>query len=212
RGATLRRVYLYGAMAAFLAPFTANVYDLLGALLRVESTLDTRLYRPYDLSYGGAIVYHLLGMLILGVLWFYHRRIAVADAKAIPETGGSATARRLYILGYNVTGLTMTTLAAIKLLRWIMLQFGGQMVRVSAFDVGLTTELARLISGLPLWLIFWRWEQRLFAENEEERASVLRKLYLYLAVFIGAISVVVNSTGILAGIFRRILGLPPQGD
>jgi hypothetical protein len=214
RGATLRRFYVYGMMAAFLGPFTANVYDLIGALLRVESTLDTRLYRPYNLTYGGAIVYHLLALLVLGVLWFYHQRIVAADSRAVPETGGSATARRLYVLGFSVTGLTMTALAAIKLLRWMMLQFGGAMVRITTFDVGLTTELARLISGLPLWLIFWRWAQRLFdvtqIESEEERGSALRKLYLYGVIFFGALSAVINTTGILAGVFRRILGLPPR--
>jgi hypothetical protein len=78
--------------------------------------------------------------------------------------------------------------------------------------VVLTTELARMISGLPLWLIFWRWAQRLFAESKEERESVLRKLYLYGAIFVGALSVVISATSILAGIFRRVLGLPPEGD
>ncbi len=212
RRATLRQFYGYSMMAAFLGPFAANVYDLLGALLRAESTLDTRLYRPYSLTYGGAIVYHLLGLLVLGVVWFYHQRIVAADAQAIPETGGAAVARRLYVLGYNITGLTMTALAAIKLLRWIMLQFGGTMVRVSALDVGLTTELARMISGLPLWLIFWRWEQRLFVESKEEHESVLRKITLYGVVFVGVLSVVVNGTGILSGIFRRILNLPLESD
>ncbi len=212
RGATLRRFYVYSMMAAFLGPFAANGYDLIGALLRIEPTLDTRLYRPYNLTYGGAIVYHLLAMLVLGVLWFYHQRTAAADAQAIPETGGSAVARRLYVLGFNVTGLVMVSLAAIKLLRWIMLQFGGTMVRVSTLDVGLTTELARMVSGLPLWLIFWRWAQQLFVESEEERAAVLRKVYLYGTVFIGALSVVTNTTGILAGVFRAILGLPPESD
>ncbi|MDY7079054.1 MAG: DUF5671 domain-containing protein [Chloroflexota bacterium] len=218
-GATLRRFYLYGTLAAFLGPFTANVYDLIGALLRAESTLDTRLYRPYSLTYGGAILYHLLALLVLGVLWFYHQQVVAEDAKTIPEVGGSATMRRLYVLGFNVAGLTMTALAAIKLLRWILLQLGGSVVSSSAFDVGLTTELARLITGLPVWLIFWRWAQRLFAGpgagvggNKDERESALRKLYLYGAVFIGAMSVVVNGTGILASVFRRVLGLPPEGD
>ena len=114
RGATLRCFYLYCMMAAFLGPFATNVYYLIGALLGVEHTFDEWGYQPYSLTYGGTAVYHLLAMLVLGVLWFYHQRIVTGDAKAIPETSGSVVARRLYVLGYNVAGLTMTALATIR--------------------------------------------------------------------------------------------------
>jgi len=210
RGATLRQLYLYGTMAAFLGPFTANAFDLIGTLLQAESTLDRQ---PSGLTSGDAIVYHLLALLVLAVLWFYHHRIVAGDSKAVSEAGGAATVRRLYVLGFSAAGLTVTTLAMIHLLRWIMLQFGGNVVKGSSLDVGLTTEITRLIIGVPLWLIFWRWAQQLFDRpSEEERESALRKLYLYGAVFIGALSAVANATAILADIFRRILGLPPEGD
>jgi hypothetical protein len=96
RGATLRRFYLHGTMAAFLGPFTANGFDLLGTLLRAASTLDRR---PYGLTSGDAVVYHLVALLVLGVLWFYHQRIVAGDAKTVPETGSAAMVRRLYVLG-----------------------------------------------------------------------------------------------------------------
>ncbi len=210
RGATLRRFYLYGTMAAFLGPFAANGFDLIGTLLRAASTLDRR---PYELTSGDAVAYHLLALLVLGVLWFYHQRSAAGDARIIPETGGAATVRRLYVLGFSGAGLVTTTGAIILLLRWIMFQFGRDVVGGSSLDVGLMTEITRLIVGVALWLIFWRWAQRLFdGPSEEERESALRKLYLYGAVFIGALSAVANSTAILAGVFRRVLGLPPEGD
>ena len=210
RGATLRRFYLYGTLAAFLTPFTANAFDLIGTLLRAESSIDRR---PYGLTTGDAIVYHLLALLILGVLWFYHRRVVAEDAQATPETGSAATVRRLYVLGLSGAGLAMTVAAIVLLLRWILFQFGGDVVRYSAVDVGLTTEVVRLIVGVPLWLIFWRWAQRLFdGPDEEERESALRKFYLYGTVFIGTLGVVSSGTGILAGFLRRLLGLAPEGD
>lgn len=210
RGGTLRRLYLYGMMAAFLGPFAANAFDLIGTLLRAESTLDRR---PYGLTSGDAVVYHLLALLVLGVLWFYHQRIVAGDSKAVPETGGTAIVRRLYVLGFSAAGLTVTTLAIIHLLRWIMLQFGGSVVKGISLDVGLTTEITRLIIGVPLWLIFWRRAQQLFdGPSEAERESALRKFYLYGAVFIGALGAVANATTILANIFRRALGLSPEGD
>ncbi len=210
RGATLRRFYLYGTMAAFLGPFTANGFDLLGTLLRAASTLDRR---PYGLTSGDAVVYHLVALLVLGVLWFYHQRIVAGDAKTVPETGGAATVRRLYVLGFSAVGLIVTTQAVVGLFYWITLQFGGDVVRGAPLDVGLTTEITRLIVGVPLWLVFWGWARRLFdGPSEEERESALRKLYLYGAVFIGALSTVTSGTGILTGVFRHALGLPSEGD
>ena len=210
REATLRYLYLYGTLAGFLGPFTANGFDLIGTLLQAASVLDRR---PHGLTSSDAVVYHLLAMLVLGVLWFYHRRIMAGDSEAVPETGGAAAVRRLYILGFSGAGLTVTTLAIIHLLRWITLQFGGDVVSSSSLDVGLMPEITRLIVGAPLWLIFWRWAQWLFdGPDEEERESALRKFYLYGAVFIGALGAVANGTSILASIFRRVLGLPPEGD
>ena len=211
RGASLRRLYLYGSMAAFLGPFTANTFDSIRRLLGGTNTYHTNVYQ--QLLLGDAIVYHLLAMVVLAVLWFYHQRVATEDSKAAPETNGSATVRRLYVLGFSAVGLTLTTMATIHLIRWIMLQFGGSVIRSSGLGIGLMDEITRLIIGVPLWVIFWRWAGRLFdGPSEEERASALRKFYLYGAVFIGALSAVANATGILASVFRRVLSLSPEGD
>jgi hypothetical protein len=80
-------------------------------------------------------------------------------------------------------------------------------------DLEFSVEMARLCTGLPLWLIFWQWAQRLFnGPSEAERASVLRKFYLYATIFITTLLAVTNATFILAGIFRRALDLLPMGD
>jgi len=128
-------------------------------------------------------------------------------------TGGSATVRRLYVLGFSAAGLTMTTLAIIHLIRWIMLELGSSVIRGTGLSVALTDEIPRLIIGVTTWVIFWRWSQRLFdGPEEEERDSALRKFYLYGVVFIGALGAVANTTAILAGLFRRLLALASEGD
>ncbi|HLC35976.1 MAG TPA: DUF5671 domain-containing protein, partial [Anaerolineales bacterium] len=210
-GAALRRLYLYGSMAAFLGPWTANAFDLIRRLLGGINQLQSSPYR--SLSVGEAAIYHLVALIVLAALWFYHYRVAADDSKAVPETGGSATLRRLYVLGFSAAGLIMTTLAIINLARWLMLGFGGSVIRVGGLGGGLTNEIARLAVGVPLWVIFWRWSQRLFdGPSEEERGSTLRKFYLYAAVFIGALTAVASATGILAGLLRRVLALAPEGD
>ena len=210
RGNTLRRLYLYGMMAAMLGPFMTNLYDLIRRLFKGINPLQSHAYR--QLSAGNAIIYHVIAIIVLGLLWFYHQRVSSEDTKATPEMGGAATVRRLYVLGFSAAGLTMVTLAIIHLVRWVMLQFGNHVYSNSGLDVGLTNELTRIIIGLPLWLIFWRWAQRLYdGPNEEERYSALRKFYLYSAIFIGAIGVIGWSTMILAEFIGDLLKVTLSG-
>ena len=210
RGATLRRIFLYGMMASLLSPFTTNLYDLIRHLFKETNPNQSHSYR--FLASGDTIIYHLIALIILALLWFYIQRVKNEDAKIVPEVGGSAIVRRLYVLAFSAAGLTMVIIAIIHVLRWVMMRFGGSQIYSGAIDIGLANELTRIIVGLPLWLIFWRWAQRLFdGEREEERASALRKFYLYGAIFIGTMQVVVMSTAILSDIIGNLIGVPPSG-
>jgi hypothetical protein len=209
REASQRRLYLYGMLGGFLGPFLANGFGLIATLLWLASGGEGgEFFSPFDV-----IIANLVAMVVLALLWFYHRRITLADARLAPETGGAATMRRLYCLSFSAVGVTMLTLAVIHLLRWTLFQFGSGATIRGADAVGLTDEVARLTVGVPLWLLFWRQAQHLFAgPSVEERESALRKFYLYVAVFVAVLSAVANATFILAGLFRRLLDLPPLGD
>jgi hypothetical protein len=213
RETALRRLYLYGTLAAFLGPFVANAFDLMTALLWLILGQPERPFAYYEFSPTQAIVRDLVALVVLGLLWFYHQRLLAADRQAVPETDNAATIRRLYIFGFSATGLIMTGITSISLLRWVMLQFGPGEAIGGRDDLEFSVEMARLGAGLPLWLIFWQWAQRLFnGPNEAERGSALRKFYLYATIFIAALFAVTNAAFILAGIFRRALDLPPMGD
>jgi hypothetical protein len=212
REASLRRLYLYGMLGGFLGAIIANTYTLVSYLFWLA------VGRPgYNSSYSYStpfedIPYSLVAIIVLGMLWLYQQRAVAADAKAAPETGASATIRRFYYFVFSAWGLTMTSLAIIHILRWIMYQFGTG-VSVGQ-DIGyLTDEVTRLIVGAPLWLVFWRQAQSLFSgPSAEESASALRKFYLYASVFVAVMSAVTNATLLLAGFFRGILGLESMGD
>ncbi len=213
RGAVLRRLYLYGAMATFLGPFVANAFDLVDGLMRLAFDLALATYRYRGLSQVDLIVHNLVAMAVMALLWAYHWRVAAADRKEIPEQGGAATVRRLYIYGFSAAGLAMTTLAVVYLSRWLLFQIGGG--EIISRQTDLTGEVARLAVGLPLWLVFWRSAQRRFAApDEEERASVLRKVYLYLAVFLSVLATVTTLTIVLSDGLGRVLGVsgPGGGD
>ncbi|MFQ5595502.1 MAG: DUF5671 domain-containing protein [Anaerolineae bacterium] len=212
RETAVRRLYLYGMLAAYLGPFAFNAFNLGTTLLRLAFGEQRRGFFS-GFSPTEALIRHLVAMVVLGMLWFYHQRVVAEDAKVAPETGNAATVRRLYILGFSAVGGTMTILGIIHLLRWIMFQFGGGTVIGGPGGAGLAVEVARLSVGMALWLLFWAQAQRLFTgPSEEERESALRKLYLYLAVLIAVLSAVTNATFILAGFFRRLLDLPSRGD
>jgi hypothetical protein len=213
RGAVLRRLYLFGMMAGFLAPGVANTFALLGAVLRYLSGIERNSFTVPDLEPISAVIYHGVTLVVLALLWFYHWRTAAADALLIrdPEEG-SLTIRRLYIYGFSAAGLTMTVMSIISLVSWLLFQIGAAAAVGSHGLTSLPGELARLLIGLPLWLLFWHQAQKHFVQDRREQASALRHFYLYLAVFVGVLLVITNATGILAGLFRRLLALPSEGD
>ncbi|MBI5653116.1 MAG: hypothetical protein HZC40_22135 [Chloroflexi bacterium] len=212
RASFLRRAYLYLTLAAFLAPFLATVYDLLTwsfGIFAGRTTRDLGSIAPTE-----AILSDLATLPVLGALWLYHQFVVLQDARTAPDTGINGAIRRAYILLFSASGLTLTLVAAVRLIEWILFRFGettGTLGRTPA--IALADQLALLLIGLPVWLIFWIVAQKLFASlNEDERESVLRKVYLYLSVFVTVLIFVTNAAFILAGIFRRALGLRVDED
>jgi hypothetical protein len=216
REASLRGIYHYAMMASFLGPVIANTYSLISYLFWLATGKpgpDYTFYQFRDSSAVEAVMYSLIVYIVCGLLWFYQKRVVADDVKASPESEGFATMRRLYMFVFSAWGVTMTTMAVIHIIRWIMFQFGRSSISLGNEIEYLTDEITRLIVGVPLWLIFWRGAQNLFnGPSESEHTSALRKFYLYTTVFVAALTAVTNATGILAGWFRRILDLPSQGD
>ncbi|MBC8076270.1 MAG: DUF3842 family protein [Chloroflexales bacterium] len=215
RGAVLRRLYLYGNMAGLLAPWAGSLYALLRGLLGL--LLDPSGGWQGDSSFASGrsvaqgVQGELAALLVLGLLWLYHRRVALADAAAVPPNSNSALIRRLYLLGFSLGGLVVAAQGAIGLLRWVLYQLGA--AAITADDSSLTSPLAGLLVGLPLWVLPWRLAQGLFdGPDTDERESALRKFYLHAVVFFSALAAVSGATLMLTGLLRQGFGLDPQGD
>lgn len=206
REASIRSLYLYGMQAAFLGPIIASTFGLVYTLLLwIAGQPPTRHYP--ELNSSEAILFYMVPMLVLGLLWFYHQRIIQQDSTEVKLRGGAATIRRLYVLSFSAVGLAMTTMGFMYLIRWLMFQIGGGDTIGVYRSVGFMSEVARLIVGIPLWLAFWLWAQRLFyGEEDEERSSALRKFYLYAVILVAVISTVTSITYILEGLFSLVLG------
>jgi hypothetical protein len=214
RVAALRRFYLVGIMAAFVAPFAANSFSLLQILLRqLLGVQRPFLNHPTD-SLAASFIYYGAALLTLALFWLYQRHVFQQDRRRQQsgETALQALAPRSYIFAFAAAGLTMASTALVLLLRWLLYQLGDVAAAVATTS-SLANELTRLLVGLGLWLIFWLRAQRLFSDGPEmERESALRKLYLYTAVFLGTVTVVASATAILAGILSRLLRAPTIGN
>ena len=210
KAAIVRRAYLYGMMAAFLIPMIANVDGFVGSLLRIIVDVDPPRWFYTSLSPQNDLLNSAIAIVILGLLWLYHRMIVFSDAVQAPQVRDLATVRRLYIYAFSSAGLIMTASAAMNLLMWIMFKIWGNVGdNGPGSELFIVEEIARLVVGIPLWFIFWRSAQRLFqGDSEEERASALRKLYLYAVVFISAICAIFMIILLLSDTFRFVMNVP----
>ncbi len=211
RGAGLRRAYLYLTLALLLLLALGSANNLILTSLRVIFQIPfPRGFSATPANSATMLTNDLTIIVFLALVFAYHQWTAWRDARVAPETETAGAIKRFYILLMSANGLSVSAFAAIGLLRWLLLQFGA----ASAPGASSLIELiALLVVWLPAWVVFWLWAQNLFrAENVEERESVLRKVYLYLAVFIGILTAVSMATTFLAGILRALLDLPPTGD
>jgi hypothetical protein len=213
RGAAFRRFYLYLMQALFIVPVLSNTFGLLGAVAERIRGVPVPQPVPHDyLTLRDLAVRNLTAIVVLVVLAAYKWRQVRTDRAVAPEVGRSGVVRRLFVLGFAALGLSLTTAAAIQLLRYIYIQSGLSPTLLFASDQVLTRETARLAVGVPVWLVAWAWVQRLFGGDEpEEHDSALRKFYLYAAVLAGVLGTVTPVAMILAGVLRRALGLPSIG-
>ncbi|MEI6775698.1 MAG: DUF5671 domain-containing protein [Chloroflexales bacterium] len=205
RASALRRLYLYGNLAGLLLPLAANVWDILLALLQLGLGLPQL---GLDRTPGPAILRGMIALLVLGGFYAYHTLVARGDVRAVPPVGAGALVRRIYLLGIAALGVAILSNGAMNLLHWLLFQIGGTGDRG-----GLAAPVVAVLVGLALWLGHWLRAERLFAGTDaDERASALRKFYLYALIVVGALSVVINAAALLAGVFRVALGLTPEGD
>jgi len=201
----LRTIYLYAAMSIAVAAVAFNAVDLLDQLQRMAfGTVRQSRNSPVGLT-----IYHLAPMVVMALVWVYHRRVLTADGPDAALSAGGATVRRLYLYAFSAAGLAVMTLAAIELFDRLLRLVAGR----PAGAAGLAQELASLVVGAALWLIFWFSAQRaLGGPGTAERQSVIRKLYLYITVFVSVLAVVAAATAILAAGLRSLLSIYSWSD
>ena len=210
RDSIVRRIYLYGVMAAGAAPIVSNIYRLVDNGLLALVGGKRLSYYPYDLTNAE----HLAALVIWIIIWVYVWQLVRTDnrhmaAGGILPTGDNAGGiRRLYLVAFSLAGLVMVSWGITGLLQLLM-----QLATHVVWRSPLANLSTKILVGGAVWVIHWMLLQRsFFTGAPAEERSVLRKLYLYLTVFVFSVMAVGSATTLLKRLIELALGALPAAE
>ena len=145
----------------------------------------------------------------LGVVWAYYGRILEDEMALLPGEPRRESIRRLYRSILSALGVTIVftgILVLVELSVDLLLAAAG----VSTEWPRLSTGLAALGVGLPLWLSYWPGLQMEAAARSDAgdraRRSVIRRTYLYLAVFALVVGAMLAAGNLFFTLLSNLLG------
>lgn len=141
-------------------------------------------------------------------IWLYYGRWLGRAMQEAPDAPRRAGMRRLYSYILSVIGLGVTFVGLAMLLSFMVDGFLFNLTGTSQMLAKLTASLALLVVGLPLWLLTWRpMQAEAFAADDagdHARRSLLRKIYLYLALFTGVIGGMITAVVLLNTVLKAL--------
>ncbi|MBI3965152.1 MAG: hypothetical protein HY329_05920 [Chloroflexi bacterium] len=219
RRSTLRKAYLFGAVAlattATLYYVSQGFYELALAALGIERIAGEP---SLVLAVGRAVA----GAAVFGALWTLHWQAIQIEAAVQPEVSRQASVRRLYTYLVALVGEAMLIVAAASMLR-LLIDVGDHVVNglyarsgTDWWQEQLALNLTLLVVGLPVWLFHWIRLQRLANRDDAagvaERRSLFRRMYLYIGVLAGVLTMLFHGSVVLYALLNRALGGSPVGD
>lgn len=209
----LRKVYLYlmvGSAAAGALLAVGRILYL--ALLSVLGVVEDRLGFIDDLVWVVPIA------LVAATGWYYHRYYLQKDAALVSELPRQAAIRRIYSYLLSAIGISLLSFGVFGILRLVIGILTGQADALDLPENFLQRQLSLyvtlLLVGLIAWVWYWRQiQQQLEADgSDEERASLVRRIYLYLVSSASVIAVVIAIGTLLYEALRSVLGISGGND
>lgn len=137
---------------------------------------------------------------VFGAVWIFHRRVVEGEAAREPEVARAATIRRLYIYLISAIGLAMAAIGAAGAIGVI----GSQVLGMNTHEHSETaTYIALVIVGGVAWASHWR--TAVARLDDDERRSLPRRAYLYLAVLGGVLGLLVFGSAALYRLLNAAL-------
>ncbi|MGH2490557.1 MAG: DUF5671 domain-containing protein [Candidatus Limnocylindria bacterium] len=186
-------IYLVIAIAAFVVLFslTAAIGLVLARALGERIT---------DADLGRQLGSPVLFAAVFAVVWWYHRRVVEGEATRETEASRAAGIRRAYYYLIAAIGLAMAAIGAAGAIGAV----GSGWLRLMDHDARETaTWIALVLVGGPAWAFHWRTSQRRL--DDDERRSLQRRVYLYLAILGSVAAVLVFGSATLFNLLKGLL-------
>jgi hypothetical protein len=152
-----------------------------------------------------------IGIPLAGVWAYYGRWLgrAMAESAEAPRRAGM---RRLYAYILSAIGLGATFTGLALLLAFVVDAAIGNIVWADVLRPRLAAALATLSVALPLWWLAWRPMQTEALEagdaGDHARRSIIRKVYLYLVLFVSVVGGMITAVSVLNLLLRALFGSP----
>lgn len=146
----------------------------------------------------------------LGMVWAYYGHWLNRHIEAIGDKVRQSGMKRLYNYILAFIGLVVLFVGVATLLTFIIdLTTSKSFLMGDSNRSSLATAISSLVVGLPLWLLTWRpMQAEALAQGEmgdHARRSVLRKTYLYLALFASVIGGMATAVALVYQLIRLVL-------
>ena len=147
---------------------------------------------------GGAVA----GLVIFAPMWQFHRRVVESEAARESEVARAATIRRLYTYLISAIALAMAAIGTAGVVGVL----GSAVLGLNTHSHDETATYAALvIVGGAAWAFHWR--TAVARLDDDERRSLPRRAYLYLAVLGGVLGLLVFGSAALYRLLNAALAL-----
>ena len=193
------------SVARRLAVYFVIAVSALVVLFGLVATIAPPLARALgeritDADLGRAIGSPLVFAAVFATVWWYHRRVIEREARREAEAGSAAGIRRAYYYLIAAIGLAMAAIGAAGAIGAV----GSGLLRLMDHDPRETaTWISLVLVGGPAWAFHWRAQQRRL--DDDERRSLQRRVYLYLAILGSVAAVLVFGSALLFNLLKGVL-------
>ena len=207
RSSTLRLSVLYLLALAGVVVTLSSVGVVLAYALRwvfgeTQTLVDFLSMHNISLSTG----------FTFAILWAYYWRQLYTEIRLEPDPLRQAGLRRLYGYILALAGNGVTFFGAWWLLSVLVDLLFGSLTGPELLRTRVSTGLAALLVGLPVWLIYWPRMQAeaalLTDQGDHARRSIVRKTYLYLALFLTVVGGMASAGALFFLALNAVLGNP----
>jgi hypothetical protein len=144
----------------------------------------------------------------LGAVWVYYGHWLTRHIESFGEPVRQAGMKRFYFYILSALGLGGTVVGVAFLIKYIIDLSTGSLS--SEFLRGeIATAISSILVWLPLWILTWRPMQAdAFAKSEmgdHARQSIIRRAYLYLALFAGVIGGMISAVSLVFELLKTLL-------